>query len=149
MSAALRSPKEPSLDELRKVGLVPRPWSWAEAFARSKGPPRYYGPGFWAWLLHRVTGLLLGLYLIMHLWVLGFVLAGSEAFNAILANLNRPIFHFFDLALLAGFVYHGLNGLRVTLVDLMDLDQRRLFWAVIVLTTAMTLFAAPFFLHLV
>ena len=105
--------------------------------------------GLWAWVLQRVTGLLLGVYLVLHLWVLGFVLAGSEAFDGILARLNSPVFHFFDLLLFAGFLYHGLNGLRVILVDLGDWDHRRLFWSVIVLTVAATVAAVPYFFHLV
>jgi succinate dehydrogenase / fumarate reductase cytochrome b subunit len=131
------------------MGHAPRRWSWVAAFTRSKGDPRRYGPGLWAWVLHRVTGLLLGLYLVLHLWTLGFVLAGSDALNSILAYLNRPVFHLFDLMLFAGFLYHGLNGLRITLVDLIDVDQRRLFWIVIVLTGTLTVAVAPYFLHLV
>ncbi|MGH7773647.1 MAG: succinate dehydrogenase, cytochrome b556 subunit [Candidatus Binatia bacterium] len=149
MTSSQRTQKEPSLNDLKRMGLVPRRWSWAEAFTRSKGDPRHYGVGLWAWVLHRVTGLLLGLYLVLHLWTLGFVLAGSEALNGILAYLSRPIFHFFDLALFAGFLYHGLNGFRITLVDLMDVDHRRLFWMVIILTITLTVAAAPYFLHLV
>ncbi len=149
MTSSQRARSEPSLDDLREMGLVPRRWSWAEAFTRSKGDPQKYGVGLWAWVLHRVTGLLLGLYLVLHLWTLGFVLAGSEALNGILAYLNRPIFHLFDLTLFAGFLYHGLNGLRITLVDLMDVDHRRLFWIVIFLTVTITVAVAPYFLHLV
>jgi succinate dehydrogenase / fumarate reductase cytochrome b subunit len=149
MTSSSRNPREHSLDDLRRMGLVPRRSSWAAAFTRSQGDPRRYGPGLWAWVLHRVTGLLLGLYLVLHLWTLSFVLAGSDAVNSVLAYLNRPIFHLFDLTLFAGFLYHGLNGLRITLVDLMDVDQRRLFWIVIFLTVAITVAVAPYFLHLV
>ena len=145
---ASRTYREPSLDDLRRMGQVPRRWSWAAAFTRSKGDPRRYGPGLWAWILHRITGLLLGLYLVLHLWTLGFVLAGSDALNSILAYLNRPVFHLFDLLLFAGFLYHGLNGIRITLVDLIDVDQRRLFWIVIVLTGTVTAAVTPYFLHL-
>jgi succinate dehydrogenase / fumarate reductase cytochrome b subunit len=144
-----RARYEPSLDDLRRLGQVPRRWPWAAAFTRSKGDPRRYGPGLWAWVLHRVTGLLLGLYLVLHLWTLSFVLAGSDALNSILAYLNQSVFHFFDLILFAGFLYHGLNGLRITLIDLMDVDQGRLFWIVIVLTGTITVVVAPYFLHLV
>jgi succinate dehydrogenase / fumarate reductase cytochrome b subunit len=146
---ASRDRREPSLDDLRRTGQVPRRWSWVVAFTRSQGDPRRYGPGLWAWVLHRVTGLLLGLYLILHLWTLGFVLAGSEALNSILAYLNQPVFHFFDLLLFAGFLYHGLNGVRITLIDLVDVDQRRLFWIVLALTGTVTVAVAPYFLHLV
>ena len=149
MTSPQRARREPTLDDLRQRGLVPHRWSWVEAFTRSKGHPRLYGVGLWAWVLHRVTGLLIGLYLVLHLWTLGFVLAGSEALNGILAHLNRPIFHLYDLVLFAGFLYHGLNGLRVTLIDLMDVDQRCLFWIVIILTVSITLAAAPYFLHLI
>jgi len=148
MNPVARSRREPTLNDLRRTGLVPPRRSWAEAFSRSKGDPRRYGPGLWAWLLHRITGLLLGLYLILHLWVLSYAWSGADALNRILAFLNQPIFHLFDLALFAGFLYHGLNGLRVTVIDLMDVDQRRLFWVVVVLTAATTLVAAPYFLHL-
>jgi succinate dehydrogenase / fumarate reductase cytochrome b subunit len=131
------------------MGLVPGRWSWAAAFTRSKGDPRRYGPGLWAWVLHRLTGLLLGLYLVLHLWTLGFVLAGSDSLNSVLAYLNQPIFHFFDLVLFTGFLYHGLNGVRITLIDFIDVDHRRLFWIVIFVTVTIAVAVAPFFLHLI
>ena len=37
-------------------------------------------PGYIAWILHRVTGLGLVLYLFMHIWVIHHISRGKEAF---------------------------------------------------------------------
>ncbi len=54
--------------------------------------------GTWSWFLHRISGLLLLFYLFAHLWVLGSVNRGQEAFNTRMQSVQTPLFHF----LLAG-----------------------------------------------
>jgi len=83
-------------------------------------------PGYLAWILHRVTGVLLGLYLFLHIWVIHHLAQGEEAFNEVMAVVQSPFFHLMEIGLLGTVVYHGINGLRVVLIDYGNLGKREL-----------------------
>jgi succinate dehydrogenase / fumarate reductase cytochrome b subunit len=74
-------------------------------------------PGYVAWLLHRITGLGLALYLFMHIWVIHHISRGPEQFNQVMGVVQSPLFHLMEVALLGAVVFHGLNGIRVILLD--------------------------------
>jgi succinate dehydrogenase / fumarate reductase cytochrome b subunit len=80
--------------------------------------------GTFAWLLHRVSGLLLLIYLFMHLWVLGSANSGPEAFDARLRLVQSPIFHFLEIGLVFVIFYHMINGLSITIMDFFNLSRR-------------------------
>ncbi|MDI6808135.1 MAG: succinate dehydrogenase, cytochrome b556 subunit [Candidatus Eisenbacteria bacterium] len=98
--------------------------------------------GSWAWLLHRVTGLALLLYLFLHMWVLSSARGGESVFNARLDKVQTPLFHGLEIFLLASVVVHGLNGLRVTIADFFFLTKRQkaMFWAWVVLFIVLMVF---------
>jgi succinate dehydrogenase / fumarate reductase cytochrome b subunit len=100
----------------------------------------YTSTGFISWLLRRISGLALVLYLFIHLWVIGAANSGSAAFNARIASVETPIFKLFEVALLAAVVYHGLDGIRLLLIHYFDLTEYRktLFWAVFILSALLT-----------
>jgi len=100
-------------------------------------------PGTWSWLLHRITGVALTLYLFMHFWVLSSATQGREAFDQRLAQVQMPLFKILEVLLIAIIAFHLWNGLRIILVDfaLFTKAQRRLLWAALaafVLTMAYT-----------
>jgi succinate dehydrogenase / fumarate reductase cytochrome b subunit len=74
--------------------------------------------GSFAWFLHRITGLLLSLYLVIHIWVVRTVSQGPEGFNKMMAAVQTPIFILFELGLLGAVLYHSLNGIRLLLIDM-------------------------------
>ncbi len=83
---------------------------------------RAYGTGMWAWLLQRITGFLLVIYLFMHVaWVHGI----NTPFNFLFIPTATALF---VLLLLA--VPHALNGFRVFTLDfgIKERAQRILFW---------------------
>ncbi|NMP22493.1 succinate dehydrogenase, cytochrome b556 subunit [Sulfobacillus harzensis] len=91
-----------------------------------------YRTGTWAWLLHRVSGLLIVAYLYFHLIVLSSVVwpGGPRAFNRVVADLTTPPFIVADWALFTIIFFHALNGIRLLLLDLgwMVDQQKKLFW---------------------
>ena len=91
--------------------------------------------GMWAFVLHRVTGLALVGYLLLHIMVISTSLAGGLAFDAVLARLQAPLFLVLDLGLVAAVLLHGLNGLRLLLFDLGVgiRRQKELFWSAVAL----------------
>ena len=81
--------------------------------------------GTFSWVLHRITGLLLLIYLFTHLWVLGSVNKGKEMFNHRLESVQTPLFHFLEVGLILVVFYHMVNGLSVTLMDFADISTKR------------------------
>jgi succinate dehydrogenase / fumarate reductase cytochrome b subunit len=102
----------------------------------------YPGGGMWSWLLQRVTGLLLVVYLFIHLWVLHYANMGEVTFDRILSRLQSPAFLVFDLMLLALVIFHALNGVMMVVIDLGigQRAQRMLFWGLVLLGLALFLF---------
>jgi succinate dehydrogenase / fumarate reductase cytochrome b subunit len=95
---------------------------------------RWHFSGMVAWTLQRVTGLLLLLYLFLHVHTIGKLSQGPAAFDEAIATFRSPFFKCLEIALLGIVVLHAFNGVRITLVDLgIGVGrQRHLFWTVTV-----------------
>jgi len=90
----------------------------------------YLGPGGWVWagkyklerylyLLHRITGLGILLFLIIHLCMTTvFRIQGQDVWEATIALLRNPWFKVGEYLVCVAFVYHALNGLRLILQEL-------------------------------
>ena len=85
--------------------------------------------GMFAWMLHRLTGLALVGYLVVHIWGLK-AITDPAAYNALITSYHAPVFKVGEFLLLGAVVYHALNGLRIVLIDFMGWspNQRKLFW---------------------
>ena len=85
--------------------------------------------GMWAWMLHRLTGLGLVGYLVVHVWGLK-AITDADAYNALIAGYHAPLFKIAEFGLLIAVVYHALNGVRIVLIDFMGWspNQKKLFW---------------------
>ncbi len=88
--------------------------------------------GSFAWLIHRVTGILLTLYIFLHLYVLSH-LKDPETFNSMMALMKHPLVKLSEVGLLGLVLAHGLNGLRLTLLELgvSSRLQKSLFWTAV------------------
>ena len=75
--------------------------------------------GMWAWILHRITGLGLVFYILLHTILMGVsLLSGKEGFDSTLSVLmGNPVFELLDIMLLGAVLYHGFNGIRILLFD--------------------------------
>lgn len=111
---------------------------------------RDFKPGMWAFYLHRVTGLILSLYLVMHLAVLGTAWwLGPDAFTAVIHTLESNfVVKVLEVGLFGVFVFHALNGIRILLFDLtIGLTlQKPLFYLSFVVSAALVVVSVPFFL---
>ena len=83
------------------------------------GAGLWKGIGMWAWMLFRISGLVLVLYLFVHLWVIsqGRV-GGAESLDGLFEFFDKPLLVFLDLMLVSAVLYHALNGVRIVLMDL-------------------------------
>ncbi len=82
-------------------------------------PKKHYRwhPGFVFWLLHRLAGLGLAGYLILHIWVLSHLLQGEAEFKSIMNAFDSPLIRVMEIGLLGLVLFHGLNGIRILLMD--------------------------------
>jgi len=105
------------------------------------------GPGAYMYVVHRLTALVLTLYLFVHLYVLGSVLSGPNGFDQIMAMMATPLFRLGELGLVWVVLFHTLNGLRLAVVNLApEVNQRVLAYGVVALSFGVALASLPLFL---
>lgn len=92
-----------------------------------------------AWILQRLSGVFLTIYLISHLIVIGTSVRGETSFNDLLSNFEKTPFLVLDAGLLGIVAFHAVNGLRLILFDFgIGLrHQKVLFWAAFVVAVGM------------
>jgi succinate dehydrogenase cytochrome b556 subunit len=74
----------------------------------------------WTWVLHRITGVSVFFFLLVHVLDTALVRVSPEAYDLVIASYKTPIVNLLEVGLVGAVLYHALNGLRVILVD---------FWA--------------------
>jgi len=93
--------------------------------------------GMWSWLLHRVAGLGILLFLLVHIVDISLLGFGPKVYNEGIALFGTTIVRIISLGLIAGLLYHSFNGVRIMLIDFWPKGvryQRGMFAAVMVLT---------------
>ena len=102
--------------------------------------------GMWSWVLHRISGVGIFFFLLVHILDTALVRVSPEAYNAVIAVYKTPIIGVAELGLVAAILFHGLNGLRVIAVDFWSKGikfQAAMFWAVMVITIAVVAAFTP------
>jgi succinate dehydrogenase / fumarate reductase, cytochrome b subunit len=90
----------------------------------------------WSWVLHRITGVAIFFFLLVHVLDTSLVRVSPQAYNAVIGTYKNPLMGLGELALVAAIVFHAFNGLRIILIDFWSKGpqfQRLMFWIVIVL----------------
>ena len=73
---------------------------------------------YWAFLLHRLSGLALALFLPMHFWALGQALHGAARLDAFLKLADQPLFKLAEWGLVVMLALHMTGGVRLLLIEL-------------------------------
>ncbi|MEY4494550.1 MAG: hypothetical protein RL570_665 [Actinomycetota bacterium] len=99
--------------------------------------------GMWSWVLHRITGVAIFFFLLVHVLDTSLVRLSPEAYNAVINTYKTPIIGLAELGLVAAILYHALNGLRVILIDFWrkGVKYQNVMWWVVV-AIAFVIFAA-------
>ncbi len=90
--------------------------------------------GMWTWVAHRISGVLIFLFLFAHVLDTALVRVSPDAYNSIMHTYKTPIVGLGELGLVAAVIFHALNGIRVILVDFWSRGtrlQRQMGWAVV------------------
>ena len=96
---------------------------------QNKGRPNrlgvwgWLGGGRWGWerylyTLHRLTGLGLLAYFLMHIIVTSTRALGRQPWENAMASVTGPFFTLGEYLVFAAFAYHAANGLRLVVVEL-------------------------------
>ncbi len=79
---------------------------------------RYRGAiGQWSWVLHRLTGLGVVLFLVLHVIDTSWSVFYPDLYEKAIATYQTPLFTIGEFALVFAVVYHALNGLRIAIFD--------------------------------
>jgi succinate dehydrogenase / fumarate reductase cytochrome b subunit len=71
-----------------------------------------------AWMLHRITGVGVFLFLAMHIFNIFLMSFPPHVFNSVLFFYHSVLFKLLSIfGLYLGLLYHALNGIRVMIVD--------------------------------
>ena len=71
-----------------------------------------------AWMLHRITGIGVFLFLAMHIFNIFLMSFPYHVFNSVLFLYHSVLFKLLSIfGLYLGVLYHALNGIRVMIVD--------------------------------
>jgi len=85
-------------------------------------------PAYWAFVMHRLSGLGLALFLPVHFWALGQALHGAAALDALLRATDRPLFKFAEWGLVVLLALHMTGGLRLLIIEFGSVSSLRKDW---------------------
>jgi succinate dehydrogenase / fumarate reductase cytochrome b subunit len=105
--------------------------------------------GMWSWVLHRITGVAIFFFLLVHVLDTALVRVSPDAYNIVIESYKTPIVGLAELGLVGAIMFHGLNGLRIIAVDFWSKGtkyQAIMFWAVMAITVVSVAAFTP--LHL-
>lgn len=85
-------------------------------------------PAYWAFLVHRLSGIALALFLPLHFLALGQSLAGEAALERFIRFTDQPLFKFGEWALVVLLATHMMGGVRLLLIEFGDWSGLRKNW---------------------
>ena len=74
-------------------------------------------PAYWAFVVHRASGLLLALFLPAHFWALGQALQGEEKLESFLRWSDQPLAKIAETVLVLLLAAHMTGGLRLLALE--------------------------------
>ena len=77
-------------------------------------------PAYWAFIVHRFSGVLLALFLPLHFWALGQALQGAAALDGFLRWTEQPLVKFAETGLVLLLAAHMAGGLRLLALEFLE-----------------------------
>ncbi len=98
--------------------------------------------GQWSWLLHRITGLGVLLFLLVHIVDITLLGFGPAVYNDAVAVFSTDAIRVVSVALIGSVIFHAFNGIRIILIDFWPAGykiQQQMFVIVMVISVIGTL----------
>lgn len=80
-------------------------------------PRAHQHPAWWAFLVHRLSGLALGLFLPLHFWALAQALQGAAGLDGFLRLTDHPLVKLAEWGLVVLLALHLAGGVRLLLIE--------------------------------
>lgn len=80
------------------------------------------------WLLHRISGVAIFIFLLVHIADTALVRVAPEAYNAVIGMYHTPIMALGEAGIVAATTFHALNGLRIIAIDASPWGVRHQRW---------------------
>ena len=77
-----------------------------------------YGVERYAYTLHRITGVGILLYFLLHIFATSSRIWGPDVWEKTMATFETPVFKFGEFLVFIAFAYHALNGVRLIITEL-------------------------------
>ena len=84
-------------------------------------------PAYWAFVVHRASGLALALFLPAHFFVLGLALERAE-FDAAIGWTEQPLVKLAEWLLVTALAFHLTGGLRLLIVEMVAWNDAQKNW---------------------
>lgn len=106
-----------------------------------------FNAGMITFILHRITGIALVIYLFIHLWTLSFIWEGPEAVNHSFQKYDNMFGYILEFLLLLAVLIHGINGIRIILIDIWPLTraQKALMWTGLIILLVIAVYSLKIF----
>jgi len=85
-------------------------------------------PAWWAFVVHRLSGVALAVFLPLHFWALSTALRGSAGLDGFLRFADRPLFKFAEWGLVILLALHMAGGVRLLLIEFRPWSGLRKDW---------------------
>src|SRR5690625_6071367 len=83
---------------------------WRNSVASAQSGTLYRGrEGMWSWVAHRISGMLIFLFLLVHVLDTALVRVSPEAYNEVIGHYKTVVFGLGEVGLVAAVVFHALN----------------------------------------
>ena len=76
-------------------------------------------PAYWAFVVHRVSGVLVALFLPLHFWALGEALQGEVRLDSFLRWTEQPLVKAAEVGLVLLLAVHMTGGVRLLMLELL------------------------------
>lgn len=73
--------------------------------------------GQWAFVMHRITGFLVFMFLLLHVVDVSLVNASPKLYNEVHDLYGNVLLRLFEVGLLGALLFHAFNGLRIVMID--------------------------------
>ena len=90
--------------------------------------------GMWSWVLHRITGVSVFLFLFVHVLDTALVRVDPALYDAVIETYKTPIVNLMEVGLVGAVLFHALNGVRIVLIDFWSKGpkyQRVMLWTIV------------------
>lgn len=73
--------------------------------------------GQWAFVMHRITGFLVFMFLLLHVVDVSLININPDLYNEVHALYGNVLLRLFEVGLLGALLFHAFNGLRIVMID--------------------------------